>query len=150
MAEWLKKNEKKTRHNSHGTPKSGQKQLAPPSLTLLVTIVNREKADVYLELLRFFDINLQLATAARGTASSEMLRYLGLTDSSKTVIFSVVREDTADEALKFLSEQFGKIKNGKGIAFTVPMSSVIGVSAYRFLGNSTGGETLPQRDEAGI
>ena len=30
-----------------------------------------------------------------------------------------------------------KIKNGKGIAFTIPMQSIIGVSIYQFLSNNT-------------
>jgi hypothetical protein len=34
-----------------------------------------------------------------------------------------------------LEEKFTTIKDGKGIAFTVPMSSVIGVAIYRFLSN---------------
>jgi len=31
---------------------------------------------------------------------------------------------------------FKTMKNGKGIAFTVPMTSVIGVSIYGFLSNN--------------
>ena len=34
-----------------------------------------------------------------------------------------------------LEEKFATIKNGKGIAFAVPLSSVIGVNNYRFLSN---------------
>jgi hypothetical protein len=60
---------------------------------------------------------------------------LGLADSDKSVLFSIVREDKADEALKQLDEKFHKIRGGKGIAFTIPLSGVIGVAIYRFLGN---------------
>ncbi len=35
-----------------------------------------------------------------------------------------------------LSEKFENIKNGKGIAFTVPVSSIIGVAIYGFLSNN--------------
>ena len=34
-----------------------------------------------------------------------------------------------------LENKFHTLKNGKGIAFTIPMSSVIGVAIYRFLSN---------------
>ena len=37
--------------------------------------------------------------------------------------------------LQMLEEKFQTIKHGKGIAFTIPMSSVIGVAIYRFLSN---------------
>ena len=61
---------------------------------------------------------------------------LGLEDSDKSVIFSVIREDKVTEALHGLEDKFKTIKNGKGIAFTIPMSSVIGVAIYRFLSNA--------------
>lgn len=115
---------------------SAQKQLAPPKLKLLFTIVNREKAELYTALLQGFDVNMQLSAAARGTASEEMLRMLGLSDKSKALIMSVIREDTEDTILKFLDEKFHTIKNGKGIAFTISMSSIIGVAIYRFLSNN--------------
>jgi hypothetical protein len=49
------------------------------------------------------------------------------------VILSVIRAEKAAATLKELQNKFDTVKNGKGIAFTVPMSSVIGVTAYRFL-----------------
>jgi len=60
---------------------------------------------------------------------------LGLEDSDKSVIFSVIREDKAEEALHAIEDKFNTLKRGKGIAFTIPMSSVIGVAMYRFLSN---------------
>ena len=110
---------------------------APPKLKLLVTVVNREKADLYAALLQGFDINFQLTMAAYGTANTEVLRVLGLAESDKSVIFSVVREDRAAAALRFLEEKFATIKNGKGIAYTVPLTGTIGVSIYQFLSNSS-------------
>ena len=115
--------------------KSKKKQLAPPKLKLLFTIVNREKTELYTALIQGFNVNMQLSTAARGTASREIMQMLGLSDKNKSLIVSVIREDTEDMLLRFLDEKFHTIKNGKGIAFTVSMSSVIGVAVYRFLGN---------------
>ncbi len=113
-----------------------QNKLLPPKLKLLVTVVNRTKTELYLDYLSSFEVNMQLSMAATGTASTDMLKYLGLTDSDKTVILSVIREDKEDLALRFLDEKFHSIKNGKGIAFTLPMTSVIGVAIYQFLSNS--------------
>ena len=112
------------------------KKPIPPKLKLLFTIVNREKADVFTALLESFDINMQLVVAAQGTATTEMLRYLGYSDNKKAVIISVIREDRANAALQFLEEKFKTIKNGKGIAYTVPMTSTIGVAIYQFLSNT--------------
>ena len=116
---------------------STPKQPAPPKLKLLFTVVNREKADLYVDLLQGFDSNLQLIASANGTANIEMLRYLGLADSQKAVIMSIIREDRSAAIMRFLEEKFNTVKNGKGIAYTVPMTGTIGVASYQFLSNNS-------------
>ena len=108
----------------------------PQKLKLLFTVVNRNKAEFYIDLLQSFDVNMQMTMAAWGTASSEMLTYLGLTSSEKALIISVIKEDMEKAALNMLEEKFNTIKNGKGIAYTVPMTSTIGVAIYQFLSNN--------------
>jgi len=109
---------------------------APSKLKLLITIVNREKADFYMDLLQSFDVNMQFRASARGTASSDILHMMGLAESEKAVIFSVIRDDRVAHALAALSARFATIKNGKGIAYTVPMSGMIGVLAYNFFADN--------------
>ena len=82
---------------------------------------------------------MQLAGLGEGTANAELLQYLGLASSEKTVIFSVIRAELASAALDTIEEKFHTIKNGKGIAYTVPLSSVIGVNIYQFLSNNKQG-----------
>ena len=105
-------------------------------LKLLVTVVNRKKTEFYLDYLTGFEINFQTAVAAQGTASSDMMYLLGLVESDKSVIFSILREDRAEEAMQGLEEKFQNLRGGKGIAFTVPLTGVIGVAIYRFLSNN--------------
>lgn len=126
-------------HNRVQRARKGQEHVtAPQKLMLLFTIVNRSKAELYADLLQAYDVNMQLFLSAQGTASTEMLQYLGLANNEKVVIASVLREDRAGEALRMLEEKFQTIKNGKGIAYTVPMSGTIGVAVYRFLCNHRG------------
>ncbi|MBQ3823733.1 MAG: hypothetical protein II808_00855 [Clostridia bacterium] len=113
--------------------KRTQKPASPDKLKLLITVVNRVKSEYYADFLRHYGANMQLFVAAEGTAKTEMLDFLGLSDDRKSVIISVIRASKADATLKELQNKFDTVKNGKGIAFTVPMSSVIGVMAYRFL-----------------
>ncbi len=110
--------------------------IAPRKLMLLVTVVNRNKAEFFTDLIQSFEVNLQTAMAARGTAGAETMRRLGLPDSDKTVIFSVIREDMAPRALETLEEKFKTIRGGKGIAYTIPMTGTIGVAIYQFLSNT--------------
>lgn len=105
-------------------------------LKLLVTIVNRSKALYFTDLLEQFEINMQMVVYGHGTANSEMLSYLGLAESDKAVIISCIREDNIKKAKEVLAEKFEKIKDGKGVAFTIPLKSIIGVSIYQFLSNN--------------
>jgi len=104
-------------------------------LKLLFTVVDRPKAEFYLDVLSQFEVNCQLVAGGKGTATSDLVEMLGL-NIQKAVIISVVREDMVDPVMKCLEEKFETIRNGKGIAFAVPLSSVIGVNMYRFLSNN--------------
>ena len=63
------------------------------------------------------------------------MNYLGLNQSNRSAIFSVVREDKLKDLLEVLDENFSTIKDGGGIAITVPLTSVIGTLVYGFLSN---------------
>lgn len=108
----------------------------PEKLKLLILIVNKRKAEFYTDFLQQFDVNLQLAVPAEGTADKETLSILDLVEEEKEVIMATVREKMAPEVLSRLNEKFATIKNGKGIAFTVPYSGVVGLNVYRFLSNN--------------
>ena len=104
-------------------------------LKILVTVVDRSKSLFYMDLLEQFEVNMQVRFLGKGTANSEMLSLLGLAETEKVVILSIIKEEREKEILETLSEKFEKVKNGKGIAYTISMKSVIGVSIYKFLSN---------------
>ena len=101
-------------------------------LKLLITVVDRAKGEFYLDVISQFDVNCQLAMGGLGTATSELVELLGL-EPHKAVILSVAREDLVDTIMNTLEDKFATIRNGKGVSFAVPLSSVIGVNLYRFL-----------------
>ena len=110
-------------------------ETAIKKLKLLITVVDREKAEFYLDVLSQFEVNFQMAAPGMGTATSELVSLLGL-NIHKAVLFSVVREDLVDSIMNCLDDKFTTIKNGKGIAFAVPLSSIVGVNMYRFMSNN--------------
>ena len=133
----------RTKNNANGidtsSKNSGNPSIkAPDKMQLLFTVVNRKKAEFYTDLLQNYEVYMQLALSASGTAGSSMMELLGLTDSDKTVIISIIRSDKAKEALAALEEKFKTVKGGKGIAYTVPMTSTVGVAIYQFLSNTKG------------
>ena len=84
-------------------------------LKLLFTVVDRPKGEFYLDVISQFDVNCQVVVGGLGTAHSELVELLGL-EPHKAVILT--------------------IRNGKGISFAVPLSSVIGVNLYQFLSDN--------------
>ena len=104
-------------------------------LKLLFTVVDRPKGEFYPDVISQFDVNCQLVMGGLGTATSEVVELLGL-EPHKAVILSVVRENLVDTVMETLEDKFQTIRNGKGIAFAVPLSSVIGVNMYRFLSDN--------------
>ncbi len=109
---------------------------AHDALELIFTIVNRNKAEFYIDIMQSFDVNIQLVLPGSGTADAGMLEMFGLTDSDKAVIIGVINQKKIPDALYALDYKFRTIRNGKGIAYTVPLSGVIGTLIYGFLCNN--------------
>ena len=104
-------------------------------LKLLVTVVDRPKGEFYLDVVSQFEVNSQLLVGGVGTANLHLVELLGL-NVHKAVILSVAREDQVGPIMDCLEEKFATIKNGKGVSFAVPLSSVIGVNTYQYLSNN--------------
>lgn len=139
----IKKEQQKPQHSVMGNrlklkeQKSNQHAVTGNRLKLLVTTVPRNKAEFYADLIQSFEVNMQMFALAEGTANATTLSLLGLADSSRTVIFSVIKENKIKDCLAELENKFNSVKGGKGIAFTVPLTSVIGTLIYGFLSNNT-------------
>ena len=131
-----KKEVKNTVSEKVSKPKTTKKQVSSVrKLKILITIIDRSKTLFYLDLLEQFEVNVQMVLYGRGTANSQMLNILGLVESDKSAIISFIREDMVAEALETLHEKFINVKNGKGVAYTIPLDSIIGVSNYQLLSN---------------
>ena len=110
-------------------------------LKLLFTVVDKPKGEFYMDVISQFDVNYQMVLGGLGTAHSELVELLGL-EPQKAVVISVIREELAETVMQCLEDKFATIRGGKGIAFAVPLSSVIGVNAYRFLSDNRMGRDM--------
>lgn len=106
---------------------------APIKLKVLVTIVNRKKADFFTSVLESFDVNQSEVIYGNGLASKQILQYLGLNKSEKAVIISFVKETKVKDILAQYEDKYFKVKDAQGIAFTIPLSQMIGLNSYKFL-----------------
>ncbi|MBQ7993768.1 MAG: hypothetical protein IJ252_12150 [Solobacterium sp.] len=109
--------------------------LAPDKLMLLITVVQKGKGTFFADFLKSFDANLQIAIVGTGTAETNLVEFLGLKDSRRSIIFSIVREERINEIMEALEERFHTVNNDRGISFAMPLSSVIGKLSYGFLSN---------------
>lgn len=105
-------------------------------LKLLVTIINRGKENFFVDLLENFSVNFQCICLGHGTANSEVLDMLGLDTPQKDILLSVIKDDESTMIMETLNEKFKTVKNANGIAFTIPIKSVVGVYLYQFLSDT--------------
>ncbi len=103
------------------------------SLYLMTTIVDRKIVKKYLELYRENNLNVMFLSLGAGTASNEVLDYLGLDSTEKAVAISVVEESYWFKLKKQLQKNLQIDAPGGGIAFIIPLSSIGGKKALQFL-----------------
>ncbi len=103
------------------------------NIYLMTTIVDRKIIEKYLSLYRENDLHIMYVTLGYGTASNEIMDYLGLDSVEKAVAISVVEEETWRAVKKQLQRKLRIDAPGGGIAFTIPLSSVGGRKTLEFL-----------------
>ena len=103
------------------------------NIYLMTTIVDRKIIEKYLALYRENNLHVMYVTLGYGTASNEVMDYLGLDSIEKAVAFSVVEEETWLTVKKQLQKKLRIDAPGGGIAYTVPLSSVGGRKTLEFL-----------------
>lgn len=96
----------------------------PKNIKMFITIVNRGNGERVTEMLRENEIFFNIIALGKGTAKSDILNYLGLGQTDKDVVISVVQEEKIPTIINNLREQFKLKEPGHGIAFSIPISSV--------------------------
>jgi len=116
-------------------------EAAGPLLKLLVAVSDWERAGKFTELLRN-DALLHYQLKGEGTASSEILDMFGIGRSDKFISFCLIPAERTRRAQAIVAAQFKMNDKGKGIVFTMPISSA-GVTLHRIFEEykSKAGET---------
>ena len=103
------------------------------NIQLMTTIVDRKIVEKYIDLYQENNLHVMYVTLGYGTASNEILDYMGLDSIEKAVVLSVVEEETWQSIKKQLRKKLQIDAPGGGIAFTIPLSSVGGRKTLEFL-----------------
>jgi len=103
------------------------------NLYMMTTIVDRKIVNKFNDLYEENNLNVRLWALGLGTASNDILDYLGLDNPEKAVAFSVIKEDSWINLKKQLQKKLQIDAPGGGIAFITPLSSIGGTKALQFL-----------------
>ncbi len=101
-------------------------------LSLYVTIVPRGRGDEVTKLFEKHGANFQFISFGIGTAEKSSYEVLGI-DQDRDVIFSFVTSDKLDDLKNTLNNYLNNSRWTNGVGFSIPLTSVLGVSVYRFL-----------------
>lgn len=103
----------------------------------MVTIVDHSKKDDFIAYFERMHAHFILSCNAVGTASNDVLDYLGLGETEKNILFDIIPGDKVRPIIKGLVNEMYLDTPGNGIAFTIPVSSVGSTAAMNYL---TGGQ----------
>lgn len=90
----------------------------------MITIVNRGYGEKIAELCSKCGFMLMYDVYGHGTASSEIMDYLGLDEPEKDILFSLGSNEMIKKAYDLIEREHSLEGNGKGISFTIPMTSM--------------------------
>lgn len=103
------------------------------NLYLMTTIMDRKVSDKYFALFQENGLHVIFGTLGFGTATNDVLDYLGLEKNEKAVTYSVVEEETWVQVKKQLEKKLKIDAPGGGISFITPLSSIGGKKTLQFL-----------------
>ncbi|HEY8389722.1 MAG TPA: hypothetical protein VIL26_02025 [Clostridia bacterium] len=100
-------------------------------LYMLFIIVDRKKGSKITDMLDDKGLHFHVIFLGRGTANSDILEYLGLGESEKDIIVSVVNDEKVKDIFEELKTRFGIETPAQGVAFTVPVNSIGGLNKLK-------------------
>ncbi len=109
-----------------------EERLDIKKLLLYTIIVPRGQSDNIARLLKTNKSSAQFFQIGEGTASSRIREILDIDDTDKDIIYTIVSEEAAKEIKKELDVFFLVNKKNRGIAYTIPLTTLMGVKMYKF------------------
>ena len=134
MAEKETKKSKKTPQKPDFTPFEKENVLRP--LKLFLIVVPFGQANTIINRLNEFDIACSFVFNGEGSAKYLVGDVRRIPDSRKQIILTLVREDKVEFVKRKLDERFSISKASRGFACSIKVTSIAGVSIYKFLTNT--------------
>lgn len=100
---------------------------------LLTAIISPDRVNSFEDFFTQHRTPTMMKTMGIGTASSDILDYLGIGESDKEVLFTVVSKSRGRQLMKNMDRQLQLYIPGNGIAFSVPLASFAGMTALEMM-----------------
>ena len=97
---------------------------APARTKLLLGIVNRRDELKLKEVMDDCSVALSYTFDGMGTARSQLLDYLGIGETEKTIVLSVIPETDEERIMRNLRRELSLYLAGRGISFTIPLTVI--------------------------
>lgn len=131
MAEKTQKPQQKL----HFIPFEKQNVISP--LKMIVVVVRQGQREAIETILQDHNVAVCLSTYGSGYSFKNKADNLNLNNQGKkSFIFGIIRSDQEEALTEKLSNRFSVSNAAKGIAYTIDLTSVAGVSIYKFLSNT--------------
>ena len=101
-------------------------------LRCMIIIANRGLGDPISNLVKDY-AHFQSIILGRGTASSEIKSALGISEPEKDIIYCFIEEHNVKFVFRLIEENFDFVRKHLGIAMTIPVSSVDGITSFKIL-----------------
>ena len=98
---------------------------------VIFCVVNAGFSEAVMDAAKEFGARGGTVIRARGTANSESEKLFGITiQPEKEIVMILVTSDIKDDILHALYREVGLKTPGQGIAFSMPVDSVVGISTH--------------------
>lgn len=104
-------------------------------LKLFISVVPYGQGQGIVKLMEELGSTYSYIATGEGTGKNYLPGLLSANDVKKQIVFTFVRVDKSKEVCEVLENRFSAAKAANGIALSIKLTSVAGVSVYRFLSN---------------
>ncbi len=124
-----------------------QKNFRP---NMIVSITDRGASSKLVKIFKIYDAFYNTVCLGAGTASSDILDILGLENSEKDVVISIMSEPTAITVMKHLNDRLSGNVGSKGISFRLKLNAAPGllVKALEIKTNKSATEGFTVNEES--
>jgi len=125
------------RKTGNTAKKPASKRVRTLRAKLLISIVNQKDGVHLKEILDEVSVAMSYTFAGTGTARSAVLDYLGIGETEKAVVCSLIPESDELTIMRAIREKMSLYLVGRGISFTVPLTGISEIVANGIISAAT-------------